>query len=102
MKFIRSRASNEEYVEYVLPRTGVFLGLCDNSQIGDVRYGRQSLPTKTISGEMRQVRKLGEFRGRETVSENGKICFLCRFVLIQRPHLYRDKLAFIPQPLSCI
>ena len=67
MKLMSS--SNEEYVEYVLPRTGVLLGLCDDSQAGDVRYRRQGLPTKTISGETREVRKLGKLRSRETVSE---------------------------------
>ena len=45
---------------------------------------RQGLPTKTKSDEMRQVRKLEELRSRETVRENGKICFLCHLAALQR------------------
>jgi hypothetical protein len=49
----------ERTKRYMLPRATLFLRLCNNSQVCDVRYGGQGLSAETVSCEMVEVIELG-------------------------------------------
>lgn len=82
-----------------LPSARIRLGLCDNTEVGDEGYARESLAAEAVRVERAQVVKLCQFRSREALCEDGQV-FALRSGAQRRNAYARGARTRMPEPLS--